>query len=174
MALLPASGLRRKEFRLAQKKDLDLARGRILVTHPKGEGAWAVPDFAPIPKAVRSAVEDFLAERRAYLGETDNEWLVPYRRADGTLGPWSDPMLTKLVTELKRRSGVDFSLKTFRATFAQLGVDGGARIEAVSRAMRHRTTKTTEAYYARIRSDDAFHEIEKAFERPSVRVQPPT
>ena len=57
-------------------------------------------------------------------------------------------------------------LKTFRATFAQNAKDNGASIEAVSRAMRHRTTKTTEAYYARIRADSAFAEIERAFERP--------
>ena len=126
-----------------------------------------------MPKAIRPAVEDFLQERRAFLGAEESEWLVPYRRANGEVGSWSDPMLTKIVGELERRSGVDFSLKTFRATFAQLGLDGGACIESVSRTMRHGSTRTTEAYYARIRSDDAFHEIEKAFERPNVRVEPP-
>jgi hypothetical protein len=40
----------------------------------------------------------------------------------------------------------------------------------LSRALRHRTTKTTETFYARIRADDAFHEIEKALARP-VRIE---
>jgi hypothetical protein len=49
---------------------------------------------------------------------------------------------------------------------------GGARIEAVSRAMRHGSTKTTEAYYARIRADHAFAEIERAVARLPLRVEP--
>jgi hypothetical protein len=44
--------------------------------------------------------------------------------------------------------------------------DNGAHIEAISRGLRHRSTSTTEAYYARIRADDAFREIERAFARP--------
>ncbi len=58
LAFLPNTGLRRKELRLARLKDLDLARGRILVSHPKGEGSWAAPDYAPVPAFVRPTVED--------------------------------------------------------------------------------------------------------------------
>lgn len=58
-----------------------------------------------------------------------------------------------------------------RATFAQVAKDRGATMEAVSRAMRHRTTKTTERYYARIRADSAFAEIERAFEQPSIKAR---
>jgi hypothetical protein len=36
--------------------------------------------------------------------------------------------------------------------------------------MRHRTIKTTEQFYAFIRSENAFAEINEAFERP-VRVR---
>jgi len=82
-------------------------------------------------------------------------------------------MLRKLKAELSRQAGVVFNLKTFRATFAQRTVDGGARIGAVSRTMRHASTKNTEAFYARIRTDDAFHEIEKAFSNPPLRVESP-
>jgi integrase len=74
-------------------------------------------------------------------------------------------MLRKLKGELERVSGVRFHLKTFRATFAQLAKDNGASIEAVSRALRHASTKTTEAYYARIRGEAAFRELETAWER---------
>ncbi len=174
VALLPASGLRPKEIRLARIKDLELGKGRILVAHPKGEGSWAAPDYAPVPPAARPAVEDFLAEREAYLAGAECAWLVPYRRVSGEIGPWSEAMLRKLKAELAQGSGVVFSLRTFRPTFAQNAKDQGASIEAVSRALRHTSTRTTEAYYARIRADDAFHEIERAFGRPQVRVQPPT
>lgn len=67
-----------------------------------------------------------------------------------------------------------FSLKTFRATFAQAAKDRGVPIEAISRALRHKTTRTTEAFYARIRADDAFHELEVGFARPDIRMTPPS
>ena len=51
------------------------------------------------------------------------------------------------------------------------GEGPGATIETVARAMRHKTTKTTKRYYARIRADSAFAEIERGFGRP-VKVQP--
>ena len=55
----------------------------------------------------------------------------------------------------------------FRATFAQFAKDCGVKGEAMSRAMRHASTLTTEQYYAQLRSNDAFREIERAFEDPS-------
>jgi len=171
VAFLPATGLRRKEVRLAKLKDLELDKGRILVSHPKGEGAWAAPDYGPVPVFVRPAIEEFLLARRAYLNGAESEWLVPYRRVSGEIGPWSDAVFGWLKGELAQRSGVVFSLKTFRATFAQDAKDRGAPIEAVSRALRHASTHTTEAYYARIRADDAFREIERAFARPVLRVE---
>ena len=76
-----------KEFRLARLKDMDLVRGRSLVAHPKGEGAWAAQDFAPVPKAVRPIVEDSLPDRRTFLEGAECEWLVPYRRVSGEIGP---------------------------------------------------------------------------------------
>ena len=171
---LPYTGLRPKEIRLARLSDVDLSRGRILVSHPKGEGSWAAEDFAPLPPAARPAVEDYLAERETYLRGEECEWLIPLRKDNlgQAMGPWSDAHLRKLKADLQERSGVRFrGLKTLRATFAQVAVDRGAPIEAVSRALRHRTTKTTEAYYARIRADKAFAEIERAFERPVVKAR---
>lgn len=45
-------------------------------------------------------------------------------------------------------------------------------IATISRALRRKTTRTTEAFDARIRADDAFVELEAAFERPEVRKDP--
>jgi integrase/recombinase XerD len=168
--LAVASGLRPKELRLAQLEDLDLPRGRIRVSHPKGEGAWAAQAYAPILGTAREAVREFLEERADYLSSrgfdvSKVEHLVPYVRKDGRVESWPEAMLRKLKGELERVSGVRFHLKTFRATFAQLAKDNGASIEAVSRALRHASTKTTEAYYARIRGEAAFRELETAWER---------
>lgn len=166
VALLPYSGLRRKELRLARIQDLDIRRWRILVSHPKGENSWAAADYAAILPPAHQAVKDFLLEREALLQAAvapDHEALVPYRPRRGAIGYWPDALLGKLKGELERRSGVRFSLKMFRATFAQMAKDRGVQIEAVSRALRHSNTRTTEQYYARIRADDAFAELERAF-----------
>ncbi len=84
--------------------------------------------------------------------------LIPAEWADGRL-PWSEASFRKIVADLVEASGVRFSLKDFRSTFAQVAKDHGASIESVSRAMRHRSTKTTEAYYARISPKAAFQEL---------------
>lgn len=59
-----------------------------------------------------------------------------------------------------------FIANMYLDTLAQMCKDQGASIEAVSRARRHRTAKTTEISYARIRPEDAFREIEEALDRP--------
>jgi integrase len=56
-----------------------------------------------------------------------------------------------------------FDLKDFRATFGQANKDRGVGIEAVSKMLRHRTPRTTELFYARIRDDKAFAEAERAW-----------
>src|SRR2546425_4779369 len=167
----PATGLRPKEVRLANLADVDATRGRILVRHPKGEGSWAATNKeALILPSGREALREFLAARRAYLTDETCETLIPYRRVSGEVGPWSAAMLRKVKADLELISGIRFHLKTFRATFGQNAIDAGVRIEAVSRAMRHKSTKTTEAFYARIRADRAFQEIEAAFDKPTVEL----
>ena len=169
VALILGSGMRRKEFRLARRQNTDIERWRVLVSNPKGEGAWASEDYAPILPSARQPLLDFLEERKAFLKECgqDHEALVPYRRRDGQLDFWSDAMIGKLKGEIQRLSGVTFKLcagnHNLRATFGQSLRDKGVGIESVSKAMRHRTTKTTETYYTRIRTDRAFQEIEEAF-----------
>jgi integrase len=43
-------------------------------------------------------------------------------------------------------------------------IDWGSRPDAVSRALRHKTTRTTELYYARIRADHAFRILDEAYD----------
>lgn len=161
---LSATGLRPGEVRQARLEDLDLARRVIVVVHPKGEGSWAAAGLeAPVLEFALQEVRDFLADREDYLAGGECEALVPLRSWDGRLGPWSEAGLRKLVADLREASGVRFSLKTFRATFAQRAVDAGVPIEVVSRALRHASTKTTERWYARVRTDAAFAQLHAAF-----------
>ncbi len=99
-----------------------------------------------------------MRDRATLLVGRNSEWLIPAHWSDGEL-PWSEASFRKIVSDLVEASGVRFSLKDFRSTFAQVAKDHGASIESVSRAMRHRSTKTTEAYYARISPKAAFQEL---------------
>src|SRR5207245_10629147 len=103
-------GRSRKGARLANVEDLARTRARTLVSSPKGDGSWAAQDFAPIPAAAKPAVEDFLADRDAYLGGEKSEWLIALRKENlgQGIGPWSDAWLRTLKADLQERSGVKF------------------------------------------------------------------
>jgi len=172
---LPYTGLRPKEVRLAKLADVDLAKGLMLVSSPKGQGTWAAPDFARIPPVARQAFADYLAERAEYLAGEESGWLIPLRglhSADAqepTVSQCSEDWLRHLKREVQERSGVQFrGWKVMRATFCQRAIDGGARIDAVSKAMRHGSTTVTETYYGRIRTEQTYAEIDRAFEQPPV------
>ena len=168
-----STGLRPKEVRLARLQDLDRVRWRILVAHPKGEGSWAAQDYAPVLGLGREAVEDFLQERANYLiakglDPAKVQPLIPFVRKSGLPDYWPEAMFRKVKGKLEIASGVRFHLKTLRATFAQLCKDNGASIEAVSKGLRHGSSKTTEKYYARMRHEAAFRELETAWNRQSI------
>jgi len=166
VAMYAYSGLRRSELRLARLEDLHLDTWTILVAHPKGESSWAVAAPAQILPPARNTVTDFLRARKRYLsahGISSAEPLVP-KVMLGTAGYWSDGMWGKVKAAAVRQSGIKFRIQALRATFGQMCIDWGGRPDAVSRALRHKTTRTTEIYYARIRSDHAFKLLEQAYE----------
>jgi integrase len=174
VGLLPESGLRPKEVRLARLADVNLRKQRIRVSAPKGEGSWASRNRdVPVTAAGRAALADFLPEREAYLEGTRCEWLIPlwtepqpYARA---VGPWSDQTMRKLAADLRERSGVRFSWKTLRATFGQRLVDRGLPLEQTSVAMRHKKVETTRRYYVRLDQERALAAARRALDGPVER-----
>jgi integrase len=177
LGILPFCALRSKEIRLANLADLDTNRWLIRVSSPKGEGAWAAAgEPAPILPPARQIVADYLVARADYLRKNGFdpsrvEPLIPYLSPrTGKIGTWDDSVLIRLKCEVEKRAGVPFKLKDFRPTCAQLLKDRGVGIEAVSKILRHRTTRTTELFYARIRDEKAFAEAERAW---TVGLNPP-
>jgi len=165
VAMYAYSGLRRSELRLARLEDLSVDTWTIIVAHPKGEGSWAAAAPARILRPARGTVTEFLAERSRYLAEAgiaECEALVP-KVTDGVSGYWSDGMWGKIKAKAERWCGTRFRIQTLRATFGQMCIDWGSRPDAVSRALRHKTTRTTELYYARIRPDHAFRLLDEAY-----------
>lgn len=160
----PATGLRPKELRLQDLTCIDFEHNEVLVCHPKGEGAWneAHSETAPISDDGMLALRDFMDARERYLKGDYTEALIPFRHADGSLGYWSEAMMRKVKKQIEKRAGVRFHLKTFRATFGQIAIDQQAPLDAVSVSMRHRTTATTERYYARKQVKQAHAEVREA------------
>jgi len=70
---------------------------------------------------------------------------------------------------------ISFHIKDFRATFCQQSIDRGASTSAVSVMMGHSSTKTTETYYGRMRTEKALADINAAWsEGPeAVRAEGP-
>ena len=176
ITLCSHSGLRPSELRLAKLKDLDLSRMEITVSCPKGMKRWTNgTEASPVMNGCELALEAYLKKRDEMLREAgidEHEALFPFRSQNGKVGYWSSAMWSKLKCQLELASGIRFRWKDFRPTFAQKCKDGGANIESVSKAMRHKDTKTTEAYYARIRSESAFSDVRAAWQVRKSLPQP--
>jgi integrase len=175
VAMYAYSGLRRSELRRTRLKDLDTDSWTILVAHPKGESRWAVASPAQILPPARSTVIDFLKKRDRYLsasGVGESEALVP-KVTERVADYWTDGMWGKIKAKAEKWSGIKFRIQTLRATFGQMCIDWGCRPDAVSRALRHKTTRTTELYYARIRADHAFRLLEQEYDSTHPAKDPP-
>ena len=178
VAMYAYSGLRRSELRRARLEDLSIDSWTIMVAHPKGEISWAVAAPARILQPARETVVEFLKERNHHLvnaGIESCEALVP-KVAEGIADYWTDGMWGKVKAAAERWSRIRFRIQTLRATFGQMLIDWGGRPDAVSRALRHKTTRTTELYYARIRPDHAFRLLDEAYDsaHPEKRSEPRT
>lgn len=56
-------------------------------------------------------------------------------------------------------------IKTFRDIFCQINIDrNSSNLSAVSFAMGHRTTKTTEDHYRRMKTGKVLNDLQKAWE----------
>jgi integrase len=166
VAMYAYSGLRRSELRRARLEDLNIDTRTIVMAHPKGEGSWAVVAPAWILQPAREPVVEFLAARNRYLADAgikSCDALVP-KVTDGVADYWTDGMWGKVKAKAEEWSGIRFRIQTLRATFGQMCIDWGGRPDAVSRALRHKTTRTTELYYARIRPDHAFRLLDQAYD----------
>jgi len=170
------TGLRVKELRLARLSDLDTARWTLTVEHPKGEGAWAAAgERIAIFPSLRPHVLDFLEARARRLRDLglDPEKVEPLIPNDrGTYYSEAGWRRRRLKTFAEAGIG-DANFRILRPSFAQRLKDRGAPIEAVSKALRHSSTATTERFYARIRTERAWDDLERAWEAPLVKVNSP-
>jgi integrase len=165
------AGLRPKEARLADYKDLNTYDWTLMVMHPKGEETWGRRRRAKVISVGRSAIERFLLMRRAELakrGISDGGDLplVPCFRADGTISHWSSTYALQVKDKLEDSLKLSFGFQMERRGFGQTSLDRDTRWDSVSVALGHKTTQTTELSYARRKEQHAFEDLEKAWSAP--------
>ncbi len=167
--MYPFTGLRASELRLANLQDLDIVKWTIFVRHPKGEKRYARQRTAPILPPARNAVKKYLEARQKRIREKgiESEALIPACHG----GFYSSNGFRQMKARLEKLVNLDignekeltFNLKTFRTTFCQQSIDRGAKIDSVAVVMGHSSTKTTETFYGRMRTDKALDDLNEAW-----------
>jgi integrase len=176
LSLYLHTGLRSGELRYAKKRDIDVQRGEIVVSRPKGLGAWASgTETSPIMPGAEAMMVVYLNVRANHLqgkglDPESVEQLFPYITREGKAVYWTQAMWTKLKSYVEQASGVRFKWKDLRPTFAQMAKDKNVPIEVVSKVLRHSSTVTTEKYYSRVRSETAFSLMRQAWEAPVAEI----
>jgi integrase len=168
-ALLPATGLRPSELRLADLDDLDTKGWSLQVRHPKGEDRYAKRREVIILPQAREATLSFLDARSKYLKENGLQEALPLIPSvrNGQASYYSSNWFRVVKAKIEKEAGVRFKLKDFRPTFTQMCLDRDPTLLSdVSKQLGHSTTRTTEKHYGRIRDRAAFLRLEKAFSEP--------
>lgn len=157
-AFYPFTGVRPSELRRAQVEDVDTRRWEFYVRHPKGEFRYGEKRTVPILPPAREATLTYLKARQQWLNGRQSNLLCPTLR-HGVIKEYSENVWRRIKRNIGSRAGVDdieFSFKTFRSTFCQMNIDKDEKLlPAVSKAMGHGSTDTTEKYYGRIRQKNA-------------------
>ena len=102
----------------------------------------------------------------------DAEPLIPCVRG-GPVRYYTVSAFTHIKAAIAEASSVQFKLKDYRATFAQRCIDLDPNLlTPVSKALGHKSSVTTETFYARIGEAPAIKKIQDAWERVVVAQAP--
>jgi len=133
------AGLRKKELLHLHYTDVDLENMSIFVRQGKGSKDRVVP----ICSKLAETLERYLVERKN-LKRTCAEFFVSSCRNMG----YTENGLKHLTEDIKKASGIKFTIHKLRHTFATLMLEGGCDIYSLSRMMGHSDIKTTTIYLA--------------------------
>jgi integrase/recombinase XerD len=147
IALYLSSGLRPRELRLAQLKDLNLKKKTIFVRHPKEENSWAsTQEVTLVMDELFPLIERYVKERDEYLraiGLPKCTALFP-NVLKGEDGFYSEKTFNQIKTKVENLSGIHFRLKDFRPTLASRVESHDPNVlPSMSAQLRHSSTKTT-------------------------------
>lgn len=133
------AGLRKKELVNLKLTDVDLENQSIFIRQGKGSKDRVVP----ICSRLAETLERYLAERTR-LKRTCPEFFISSKHNMGfTVGG-----LIHLLKDIRKASGLKFTVHRLRHTFATLMLEGGCDIFSLSKMMGHSDIKTTTIYLA--------------------------
>ncbi len=161
--LCTSCGLRSQEARQLYADDVTSMDGYMIVhvVHVKGEGRYGEPRSVLVMDGIEDIIQRYLdvrAEKLAQHGRESRSMFPPLMNENEFYSQQAFCKMKKLVEE---ELGAKFELRAARRAFGQNLLDSGNRIEDVSVAMGHASTKTTEGYYARNREDQVTGRIMK-------------
>ena len=133
------AGLRKQELLNLKFGDIDIENLTIFVRQGKGNKDRIVPISYSLAQSLKKYTEE-----RKRLSKTNPEFFSSLR---GNMG-FTDNGLKKLVDQVRKSSGVIFSVHKLRHTFATLMLEGGCDIFSLSKMMGHSDIKTTTIYLA--------------------------
>jgi integrase len=148
------AGLRKGELLRLRFNDVRLeGRGTMLITDKKTSSERLVP-LAP---ELTPLLVAYLRERaRVFRGEAGPGFFTSLTTAQGI----SDATLRRLVTRVRRASGVPFSIHSLRHSFVTALLNANGQIHVVQALAGHAKITTT-AMYLRVTAADQEREIQK-------------
>lgn len=164
VALYTGAGLRTVEMVHAKAANIEISDGvaTIYLDHVKGNDTYGEPRTAFIIPRFIPAIERYLVVRQRYLDSREEtcEYLF-FSHKD--LEMLTDKSIRAIRGNVEEACGLKFDGRMCRRTYGQYLKDRGVSIENVSVNMGHNSTKTTERYYARQRSERAILETVGSF-----------
>ena len=136
-SLFVFAGLRRNELLNLKFGDVDIENLTIFVKQGKGNKDRMIP----ISYTLAQSLTRYMQERKR-LNKTCPEFFASLNRN----GRFTSDGLKKLVEQVRKSSGIVFTVHKLRHTFATLMLEGGCDIYSLSKMMGHSDIKTTTIY----------------------------
>lgn len=133
------AGLRKSELLNLKLTDIDIENLSIFIRQGKG----GKDRIIPMSYTLASSLKKYLEERRK-LGKTCPEVFASVCRNTG----FTENGMKWLMLEMRKASGIKFTIHQLRHTFATLMLEGGCDIYSLSKMMGHSDIKTTTIYLA--------------------------
>jgi len=147
------AGLRKGELLRLGFNDVSLAEGEILVKDQKTNDERIVP----IHEELYSILDRYRRERELVFGKDAGAgFFTSLMTAQGI----SDSTLRRIVTRVRRTSGIPFSMHSLRHSFVTAFLNSDGQMHVVQAAAGHKRITTT-ARYARVRKEDLHREMQK-------------
>lgn len=131
------SGLRKKELLKLKYNDVDVENLSIFVNQGKGGKDRIIPMSYTLAQSLKRYQDE-----RKRLNKTCPEFFASLIRNCG----FTDMGLRGLVFNIRKASGIKFTIHKLRHTFATLMLEGGCDIYSLSKMMGHSDIKTTTIY----------------------------